>query len=75
MKLIQMMRDGQTRELLELLPEFTEHAVAESDSGALSWLLAAMDLPTRPAELFGYGTVIGTGNAIVGWNLTEGGSP
>jgi len=74
MKLIEMMRRGQTRELLDLLPEFTEQAVAESDSGALSWLLAAMDLPTIPAELFGYGTVIGTGNAVMGWDLTDGGA-
>ncbi|MEM6927333.1 MAG: tRNA U-34 5-methylaminomethyl-2-thiouridine biosynthesis protein [Myxococcota bacterium] len=67
MKLIELMREGQTREVVDLMPEFTEHAVAETDSGALTWLLAALDFPTYPAELFGYGTVIGTGNAVVGW--------
>ena len=36
--------------------------------------LAAMDLPTIPAELFGYGTVIGTGNAVMGWDLSKGGA-
>ena len=75
MKLIELMRQGKTQELLDLLPEFTEHAVAESDSGALSWLLSAMGMPTRPAELFGYGTVIGTGNAVMGWDLRDGGAP
>jgi len=74
MKLIEMMRTGRTRELLDLMPEFTDHAVAESDSGAFSWLLSAMGFPTRPAELFGYGTVIGTGNAVVGWDLRNGGA-
>ncbi len=74
MKLIEMMRTGRTRELLDLLPEFTDHAVAESDSGAFSWLLSAMGFPTKPAELFGYGTVIGTGNAVIGWDLRKGGA-
>jgi 2-aminophenol/2-amino-5-chlorophenol 1,6-dioxygenase subunit beta len=75
MKLIDLMRAGKTQELLEILPEFTDHAVAESDSGALSWLLSAMGMPTKPAELFGYGTVIGTGNAVMGWDLRDGGAP
>jgi 2-aminophenol/2-amino-5-chlorophenol 1,6-dioxygenase subunit beta len=67
MQLIRMLRTGQTREVVDIMPEFTEHAVSESDSGALTWLLAAMDFPTKPAELFAYGTVIGTGNAVMGW--------
>lgn len=67
MQLIRMLRAGQTREVVDIMPEFTEHAVSESDSGALTWLLAALDFPTKPAELFAYGTVIGTGNAVMGW--------
>jgi len=68
MKLIELMRQGQTREVVDMMPEFTEQAVSESDSGALTWLLAALDYPTYPAELFGYGSVIGTGNAVMGWS-------
>ena len=67
MKLIDLMRRGRTREVVEVMPEFTEHAVSESDSGALTWLMATLGFPTYEAELYGYGTVIGTGNAILGW--------
>ena len=67
MKLIDLMRTGRTEEVVQVMPEFTEHAVSESDSGALTWLMAALDFPTYPAELYGYGTVIGTGNAVMGW--------
>jgi 2-aminophenol/2-amino-5-chlorophenol 1,6-dioxygenase beta subunit len=67
MRLIELLRSGRCQEVLELMPEFTEQAVSESDSGALSWLLAALDVPTYGAELYGYGTVIGTGNAVMGW--------
>ena len=73
MKVIELMRQGKTKELFHLIPDFVEHAVAETDSGALTWLLSAMDFPTKPATLHGYGTVIGTGNAIVEWRLDEGG--
>lgn len=67
MRLIEQLRTGRTREVVDQMPEFTEQAVSESDSGALTWLLAALDFPTYPAELYGYGTVIGTGNAVMGW--------
>ena len=65
MKLIEMLRCGETRRVVDLMPEFTEQAVSESDSGALTWLLAAMDYPDYPAELYAYGSVIGTGNAVM----------
>jgi hypothetical protein len=32
---------------------------------------AAMNYPQIPAELFGYGTVIGTGNAVMEWDLRK----
>jgi 2-aminophenol/2-amino-5-chlorophenol 1,6-dioxygenase beta subunit len=67
MKLIQQMKEGKTRQMFDQMPEFVEQAVSEADSGALSWLLAALDFPTYPAEVYAYGTVIGTGNAVVGW--------
>jgi len=71
MKVIQMMREGRTRELVDTMPEFTSQAITETDAGSLTWLMSAMDYPTTPGELYGYGTVIGTGNAIVGWTGSE----
>jgi 2-aminophenol/2-amino-5-chlorophenol 1,6-dioxygenase subunit beta len=67
MRMIELLRSGKTRQVVEELPEFTDHAVSETDSGALTWLLATLDFPTSEAELYGYGTVIGTGNAVMGW--------
>jgi 2-aminophenol/2-amino-5-chlorophenol 1,6-dioxygenase beta subunit len=67
MKLITMMRQGRTRELIDVMPEFTNQAISETDAGSLTWLMGAMDFPDTPGELYGYGTVIGTGNAVVGW--------
>ena len=73
--IIDMLRAGRSREVVDILPEFVEQAVSEADSGALTWLLAALDFPTTPAELYAYGTVIGTGNAVMGWLDTPGGAP
>ncbi len=67
MRVIEMMRAGRTRELIEIMPEYTEQAVSETDAGSLVWMMAALGYPDIPAELYAYGTVIGTGNAIVGW--------
>jgi 2-aminophenol/2-amino-5-chlorophenol 1,6-dioxygenase beta subunit len=33
-------------------------------------MYAAMGYPEIPAALHGYGTVIGTGNAVMEWDLT-----
>ena len=67
MKMIDLMKKGKSREIFDLMPDFVEQAVAETDSGALSWLLACMNFPTKPAEVYAYGTVIGTGNAVAEW--------
>jgi len=69
-RLIEMMRAGHTRELVDIMPEYTEQAVSETDAGTLTWMLSALDFPTIPAELYAYGTVIGTGNAVVGWGTS-----
>jgi 2-aminophenol/2-amino-5-chlorophenol 1,6-dioxygenase beta subunit len=66
-KLIELMRSGRTRELIDLMPEFTTQAIGETDAGSLTWMMEAMGYPEQPAELYAYGTVIGTGNAVVGW--------
>ncbi len=67
MKMIKLMREGRSKEVADILTDFTEQASAETDGGSLSWMLSALDFPTYPAELHGYGTVIGTGNAVVEW--------
>ncbi len=68
MKMIDLMKRGKSREMIDILTDFTEQASAETDSGALSWMMSAMNFPDYPAEVHGYGTVIGTGNAIVEWS-------
>jgi 2-aminophenol/2-amino-5-chlorophenol 1,6-dioxygenase beta subunit len=67
MKMIDLMKQGKSREITDILSDFTEQATAETDSGGLTWMLSAMDFPKYPAEVHGYGTVIGTGNAVVEW--------
>ncbi len=67
MKLIDQMKRGRGQELWDQMPEFVDQAVSEADSGSLSWLLAAMGIPDYPAEVYAYGTVIGTGNAVAAW--------
>ncbi|MBX3021874.1 MAG: tRNA U-34 5-methylaminomethyl-2-thiouridine biosynthesis protein [Bdellovibrionales bacterium] len=67
MKMIDLMKRGRSKEIVDVLTDFTEQATAETDSGSLTWMLSALDFPTYPAEVHGYGTVIGTGNAVVEW--------
>ncbi|MHC4858954.1 MAG: tRNA U-34 5-methylaminomethyl-2-thiouridine biosynthesis protein, partial [Planctomycetota bacterium] len=67
MRLIELIRAGRTRELIDVMPEFIEQAVSEADAGSLTWLMGALDFPEEPGEVYAYGTVIGTGNAVVGW--------
>lgn len=68
MKVLDLMRRGQTQQLVEEMPDFIEQAASECKAGCLSWLLAALEMPDYPAEVHAYGTVIGTGNAIVEWD-------
>ncbi len=70
MKMLELMRAGKSQEILDILPDFTEQATAETDSGALTWLLHSMGIPKIKAKVHGYGTVIGTGNAVVEWPLS-----
>lgn len=74
MRVVNLMRQGKMEELVQLLPEFINATASEVKSGSLFWMLAAMGFPTMPARVHGYGTVIGTGNAVVEWNLASGGN-
>jgi len=69
MRVIELLRQGKTSEVFELLPQFIDEAFAEIKSGAFTWMFSAMGYPELPAEFHGYGTVIGTGNAVMEWNL------
>lgn len=67
MQMIELMRRGDTRTLLDVMPDFIEQSVSECNDGSLTWLLGALGVPQYPAKVHAYGTVIGTGNAIVEW--------
>lgn len=76
MKVLDMMRKGQCRELLDIMPEFIDMASAETKAGSLAWMLEALGVPDYGAEVHAYGTVIGTGNAVVEWKPQHaGGTP
>jgi 2-aminophenol/2-amino-5-chlorophenol 1,6-dioxygenase beta subunit len=67
MRIIEMMKQGRSQEVLDIMPEFIHQAIAECDAGALTWMLSAMGIPDYPAEIYAYGTVIGTGNVVASW--------
>ncbi|MCB9027257.1 MAG: tRNA U-34 5-methylaminomethyl-2-thiouridine biosynthesis protein [Bdellovibrionaceae bacterium] len=71
MKMIELMKKGKSKEMIEILADFDEQTISEANGGGLSWMMSAMGFPTYPAEVYAYGTVIGTGNAIVEWNHLE----
>lgn len=71
MQLLDLMKKGKAQEVLDILSEFIDMSVAEVKAGALAWMLSALGIPDYPAEVHGYGTVIGTGNAVVEWNNTK----
>ena len=73
MRMMELMRAGRMRETFELVPQVIEEAFAEVKSGAFTWMFAAMEYPELAGELHGYGTVIGTGNAVMEWNLVKAG--
>jgi 2-aminophenol/2-amino-5-chlorophenol 1,6-dioxygenase beta subunit len=68
-KMIDLMKQGKVDELYELMPQFIDEAFAEVKAGALTWMYAAMNYTKKPAKFYGYGNVIGTGNAVMEWDL------
>jgi len=65
MRMLGHLRAGRTKRVVEESPDFVEQASSETRAGSLTWLLAALGFPTEPATVHAYGTVIGTGNAVV----------
>ena len=68
MKIVDMFRKGQMQEVVDIMPEYTEQTIAETEAGGLIWMMAAMGVPSYPAEIYGYQSVIGTGNCIACWD-------
>ncbi len=73
MKVIDMLRRGDLDAYFRCLPDFMRETFAEVKAGSLTWMLAAMGMPKTPAKFHGYGSVIGTGNAVMEWDLAAGG--
>ncbi len=71
MRFIDLMRQGKMDELMAVMPEFMEATMAEVKSGGLTWMLSSLGFPKMPAEIHGYGTVIGTGNVVAEWDMTK----
>jgi 2-aminophenol/2-amino-5-chlorophenol 1,6-dioxygenase beta subunit len=69
MRLLGHLRAGRPKAFLAEHVDFAEQAVSETRAGSLTWLLAALDFPEIPAVVHAYGSVIGTGNAIVEFPL------
>ena len=66
-RVIELMKSGKCQQLLDEMPDFIEQANAECKDGGLTWLLGALNVPEYSANVYGYGSVIGTGNAVVEW--------
>ena len=73
MKVIEMLKKGDLDSYFKCLPQFMSETFAEVKAGSMTWMLAAMSMPRIPAKFHGYGSVIGTGNAVMEWDLTNGG--
>jgi 2-aminophenol/2-amino-5-chlorophenol 1,6-dioxygenase beta subunit len=71
MRMIELMKQGKLRQVMDEFPQWVEEAFAEVKSGAFPWMVSAMDYTDVPAQLYGYGTVIGTGNAVMEWRLAS----
>ena len=69
--ILELFRRGDCERVLAEMPDFIEQAISECREGSLTWLLGALGVPDYPAKIHGYGSVIGTGNAIVEWSCEE----
>jgi len=72
MRLLETVRRKPSSALRTAIPEHIAASEAETKSGSLTWLLAALDWPDVTGDVLGYGTIIGTGNAVVEWRPNRG---
>jgi len=68
-KMINLLKAGDLDTFFKIMPQFMREAFAEIKAGSFTWMMAAMGMPKIPAVMHGYGTVIGTGNAVMEWDL------
>jgi 2-aminophenol/2-amino-5-chlorophenol 1,6-dioxygenase beta subunit len=73
MMVLKLMKEGKSKQLFDVMTDFIDQAVSECKAGSLSWLLSSLDFPQFPADIHAYGSVIGTGNAVVSWVPKKGG--
>ena len=70
-RILGLVESGNCKQILAEMPDFIEQANSECKEGGFTWLLAALGIPDYPGKIHGYGSVIGTGNAIVEWTPGE----
>ena len=70
-RILALVEQGNSKQILAEMPDFIEQSLSECREGGLTWLLGALGMPDYPGHIHGYGTVIGTGNAIVEWDPQE----
>lgn len=68
MRFLEIVRSEPTSVLREFIPQHIDATGAEIKAGGLSWMLSAMNWPNTNGHVYAYGTVIGTGNAIIEWS-------
>lgn len=73
MKLLELVRSGRSDELRRFIPEHIEATAAETKAGSLTWMLSAIGWPRIAGQIHAYGSVIGTGNALIEWTPPDGG--
>ena len=49
-RMIELLRAGRTRDVFELMPEFTREALPETKSGSFTWMFSAMDFAEVPGH-------------------------
>jgi 2-aminophenol/2-amino-5-chlorophenol 1,6-dioxygenase subunit beta len=70
-RIMGMIEAGAADQILAEMPDFISQSVSECREGSFTWLLSALGVPSYPGVIYGYGSVIGTGNAIVEWTPPE----
>lgn len=66
-RILNLIHEGKCQQILSEMPDFIDQSVSECKDGSFTWLLGALQIPTYPGIIHGYGSVIGTGNAVVEW--------
>lgn len=67
MRFLAAARAGDGRRFEQVIGEHIEATASETKAGSLTWMQSAMGWPDVPGDVIAFGTVIGTGNAIVHW--------